>query len=1239
MVVTLNLNSELGPSFSVDVGIRSDGLSDNGRSIPRSFQTREDLVLWVQTANPKVGFLAFAEGHTYQYTGTSEEIVDLPGFVLESTSSIQTYDSLETATASTPPSAINQISVNQQGGTVHYQRTSGGLALITADGATWEYAGGYVTELLQITVPVGRNLQSEVDRVTCIDTHGDGFVALRLADAYQITVPVVIKSTTRLTIEQISGASVPLATTFTLGADAITVDYGAYYKHGFVIDATNGRCRVALSVFGECEIVTEMGAFGLRTNTPVGPDANGVGLFVWKGGHAYCVSPVDPVLGPIGPVFRSFPRVGVWVTYGARASIAGTDCTNTGFSMDKAYGCAAFFVSRAAVVQIDYSDCSGSHRGIRNGGAFIHANRLTGNNVKQLVWTFRGGRTSIQSGTFVDCGEANWPILDVSGEGNSVRGAGEIYADANNFTGAKSDLASATTPGGLITISEAQVDDFHARMVVVGSGARVFATKLAAGVGGIGAVASPNVANAALELIQVADGGEFNGVGVLVETAATMTRKLRLSNFAKVTLRNSTFDGAQPFVSISGSVTLELTTLGVDGTEYFPNGARLSDGTGFDTRNEAVQAVGLGWRLPNGGMFTAAGLPYRFDNTAGDPIADLPDVIPANLTTPTHFNATGDGIVDDRAMMIEWAAAGGAGVVLELKPGATYRVASRGSITFAAGSVVNGNGATILLDYTDTSNNAQIVTGARTQVEGLNVRWSGAGYAERGISVGEDAAWIGGKVYSDLEQPASAQDEAQDATMTITGARGRIEGVTFENIWAPIRTNAADARVFGCDFYAFGRGIAVEETTSAGLNISKNRFHTASSYGTQAPGEGPISGHADGMVVEANTVFAASEHGMYISGAALAVDVVVKDNVVFASGQSNYKIRNCDVRFIGNSAQDAAFGNSTGTTEDAAAFEDCPNVFVNGFTAAGRTKSNAGNYALRFDSCGRVAASGILTERAAQAVILITDERIRAALGGYEHVSTLINGLTVQDPGAGRLMDIVFGGDCGDVEAMGISFSGGSGTVLTTDIAGTAGKIMLQGAIDTTGTMHVNTAGGASVLIEAFWNRYVGGSLQRSYVDGKFTMYSGQFDLTAGATLGQFVRSTGTEATGAYIGGYGGSRLNSNRPGWAMVGKQGTSDADQVGAAILVKQSSASSDILVEAVEFAYNLHAKFAATVKTAAYAVSALPSASSLGSGARAMVSNGSVVAAGNFGNVVAGGGANIVPVYSDGTNWRIG
>lgn len=55
--------------------------------------------------------------------------------------------------------------------------------------------------------------------------------------------------------------------------------------------------------------------------------------------------------------------------------------------------------------------------------------------------------------------------------------------------------------------------------------------------------------------------------------------------------------------------------------------------------------------------------------------------------------------------------------------------------------------------------------------------------------------------------------------------------------------------------------------------------------------------------------------------------------------------------------------------------------------------------------------------------------------------------------------------------------------------------------------------------------------------------------------------------------------------------------------------------------------------------FTVAGLPAAAGALTGARSTVSDGSVVAAGNFGTVVAGAGANIVPVYCDGTNWRVG
>jgi len=55
-----------------------------------------------------------------------------------------------------------------------------------------------------------------------------------------------------------------------------------------------------------------------------------------------------------------------------------------------------------------------------------------------------------------------------------------------------------------------------------------------------------------------------------------------------------------------------------------------------------------------------------------------------------------------------------------------------------------------------------------------------------------------------------------------------------------------------------------------------------------------------------------------------------------------------------------------------------------------------------------------------------------------------------------------------------------------------------------------------------------------------------------------------------------------------------------------------------------------------TTNFTVATLPSASASGSGARAFVSN---ALAPTFGATVVGGGTVAVPVYSDGTNWKVG
>jgi len=61
-----------------------------------------------------------------------------------------------------------------------------------------------------------------------------------------------------------------------------------------------------------------------------------------------------------------------------------------------------------------------------------------------------------------------------------------------------------------------------------------------------------------------------------------------------------------------------------------------------------------------------------------------------------------------------------------------------------------------------------------------------------------------------------------------------------------------------------------------------------------------------------------------------------------------------------------------------------------------------------------------------------------------------------------------------------------------------------------------------------------------------------------------------------------------------------------------------------------YSVNAKFTPVT------VASLPAAATIGAGAKAFVSDATAT---TFASIVAGGGANNVPVYSDGTNWRIG
>ena len=111
----------------------------------------------------------------------------------------------------------------------------------------------------------------------------------------------------------------------------------------------------------------------------------------------------------------------------------------------------------------------------------------------------------------------------------------------------------------------------------------------------------------------------------------------------------------------------------------------------------------------------------------------------------------------------------------------------------------------------------------------------------------------------------------------------------------------------------------------------------------------------------------------------------------------------------------------------------------------------------------------------------------------------------------------------------------------------------------------------------------------------------------------------------------GGTQDNAAKASWSVAFGAGQD-------AFKVSRSPAGSGSLVDLLTADVD-RITFGKYTKYTTKAVASLVAAATAGAGARDFVSDSSVAGSGNFGAIVAGGGANAVPVYCDGTNWRIG
>lgn len=144
-----------------------------------------------------------------------------------------------------------------------------------------------------------------------------------------------------------------------------------------------------------------------------------------------------------------------------------------------------------------------------------------------------------------------------------------------------------------------------------------------------------------------------------------------------------------------------------------------------------------------------------------------------------------------------------------------------------------------------------------------------------------------------------------------------------------------------------------------------------------------------------------------------------------------------------------------------------------------------------------------------------------------------------------------------------------------------------------------------------------------------------------GETILRDVSGTVRLRLGRDIGAIGPTELSDS---FARLRFSATSDGDQVGATTLYNVHEQPAFVIDEVSTRVYDQEGNLVSTFVSGVtvqktFTVVTLPSAATVGVGARSFVTDANATMAAGIGQTVVGGGSNKVPVYSDGTNWKIG
>jgi hypothetical protein len=292
------------------------------------------------------------------------------------------------------------------------------------------------------------------------------------------------------------------------------------------------------------------------------------------------------------------------------------------------------------------------------------------------------------------------------------------------------------------------------------------------------------------------------------------------------------------------------------------------------------------------------------------------------------------------------------------------------------------------------------------------------------------------------------------------------------------------------------------------------------------------------------------------------------------------------------------------------------------YTSSSGGTANANPIVL--DSAGRTPAQIWLTAgnsykfvlETALGVTIKTDDNIFASFDLSKEV-----GVAVGLGGSGVATNIAVGDTALDSNTTGSNNTAGGYNALTSNTDGIQNTAYGSQALDACTSGDYNTADGYDALSAVTTGNYnTGGgyrALNAAVSSDNNTAYGADALLLA----------TGAGNTG--IGRQAGNNITTGANN-TLVGNGSQASSATVSNEITLGNSSVTS---MRAPGLTMTVGLKW---INNGTQTVAALVAAGTAGAGARAVVTDANAT---TFHSIVAGGGANVVPVFSDGTNWRIG